>query len=120
MRYLPLPALFVMFLATPAAHAQGLEHFESFSRAIGKGVSIVDRGGLIREGIVEAATADAVTMRFGPVIESIPRAAIASAERLKDDSSDGAFRGALLGLLLAILIARRAMPKRSRLLTDRV
>jgi len=103
MRYLILRVLFVIFVAAPAAHAQGLEEFSGFLRAIGKEVSIVDRSGLIREGIVEAATADGVTLRVGSATRLFPRAEIASAERMKDDSSDGAFRGALLGLAIILV-----------------
>jgi hypothetical protein len=103
MRYLIVPVLFVVFVAAPAAHAQGIEDFKSFSRAIGKEVSLVDRSGVIREGIVEAATADAVTLRFGSATSSFLRAEIASAERLKDQSSDGAIKGALWGLLVIVL-----------------
>ena len=103
MRYLILPVLFVMFVATPAAHAQRLEDFSGFSRAIGKEVSVVDRSGLIREGIVEAATADDVQLRFGSATQWFPRAEIASAERLKDESSDGAVKGALWGILLGLM-----------------
>ena len=103
MSYRLLAVLFVMLVSTPVAYAQGLEDFSAFSRAIGKEVSVVDRTGLIREGIVEAATADDVTLRFGAATQSFRRAEIASAERLRDESSDGAIRGLLWGLLLAVL-----------------
>ena len=102
MRHLTLPVLFAVFVAVPV-QAQGLEDFASFSRAIGKEVSIVDSSGLLHEGIIEAATADAVTLRFGSATQSFPRAQIASGERIKDESSDGAIKGALWGLLLIIL-----------------
>ncbi len=72
MRYLILPVLFVMFVSTPAAHAQGREDFKGFSRAIGKEVSVVERSGLVHEGIVEAVTADDVTLRFGSTMQRIP------------------------------------------------
>jgi hypothetical protein len=65
MRHLLLSVLFVILVSAPAAYAQGLEAFLNISRAIGKEVSVVDRSGLIREGILEAATADAVTLRVG-------------------------------------------------------
>lgn len=103
MRDLILPVLFVIFVAAPAAHAQGLEDFSGFLRAIGKEVSIVDRSGLIREGIVEAATADGVTLRVGSATRLFTRAEIASAERLKDDSSDGAVKGALVALAMILV-----------------
>ena len=103
MRYLVLPVLFVLFGATPYAHAQGLADFKSFSRAIGKEVSIVDRSGLINEGVLEAVTVDAVTLRVGSATQSFPRAEIASAERMKDQRLDGAAMGAVVGFALAFL-----------------
>ena len=103
MRHLVLPALFVTVVAIPAAQAQGLEDFKSLSRAIGKEVSVVDRGGLIREGIVEAATADGVKLRVGSTTEWFPRSDIASAERMKDESSDGAIKGAIWALAVALI-----------------
>jgi hypothetical protein len=102
MRYLLLPVVFVI-VATSAAHAQALEDFSNISRAIGKEVSIVDRIGLVREGVLEAVTADAVTLRVGSATTQLERAVIASAERIKDDSSDGAIRGALLGLAIILV-----------------
>jgi hypothetical protein len=106
MRSLILPVLFVMFVATPAAHAQGLEDFESFSRAIGKEISVVDRSGLIREGILEAATADVITLRLGSTTHSFPRAEVAGAEYMKDGRRDGAFKGAILGVITGALTLR--------------
>ncbi len=103
MRYSTLPLLFVICVAAPAAHAQGLEDFAGISRAIGKEVSVVQRSGLIREGIVEAVTADTVTLRVGSATERLPRADIASAERMKDESSDGAVKGALWALAVALI-----------------
>ena len=103
MRYPLLQVLFVMFVSAPAAHAQRLEDFSNMSRAIGKEVSIVDRSGLIREGIIEAATADAVTLRIGSASQRLLRADIASAERMKDESSDGARRGAIWALAVALI-----------------
>ena len=106
MGYLILPALILMLLPTPGARAHELEDFSRFSRAIGKEVSLVDRSGLIREGILEAATADGVTLRFGSATESFPRAEVASAERVKDGRIDGSVKGALLGIVLTALASQ--------------
>jgi hypothetical protein len=103
MGYRPLLALFVLCVAAPPAHAQGLEDFARFSRAIGKEVSVVDVSGLVREGVVEAVTADEVALRVRSGTLRIPRADVVSAERLKDESSDGAYKGALWALLLALV-----------------
>lgn len=94
-----LPVLLAVLLTAPAAHAQGIKDFLNFSRAIGKEVSVTDRNGFIREGIVEAVTADQVTLRIGATTESFPRTVVASADRVKDERVDGAVKGALLGLL---------------------
>jgi hypothetical protein len=40
-----------------------------------------------------------VTMRFASGLQSIPRAEIAKAERLKDGTADGVAKGILVGLL---------------------
>lgn len=114
MRYLLLPVLFIMFVATPVVHAQGLEDFSRLSRAIGKEVSIVDRGGLVREGMVEAVTADAVTLRFGSATVSFPRAEIARAERMRDGRSDGAIKGAIFAVITGALAVRAYPPGSDR------
>lgn len=106
MRYLLLPVLFVMFVATPAADAQGIDDFKRFLRAIGKEVSVVGRSGLVHEGIVEAVTADDVTLRFGSTSQQISRAEIARAEQMKDGRRDGAFKGAIFGVITGALALR--------------
>jgi hypothetical protein len=103
MRDLISQVLFVVFVAASTARAQGLDDLKSFSRAIGKDVSVVDRSGRIREGTVEEATADGVRLRVGSVTEWLPGPEIASAERMKDKSSDGALRGALWALAVALI-----------------
>lgn len=106
MGYLILPTLILMLLPTPGASANQLEDFSRLSRAIGKEVSLVDQSGLIREGIVEAATADGVTLRFGSATQSFPRAEVASAERTTDGRIDGTIKGALLGLVMGAMASQ--------------
>ena len=105
MRYWILPVLFVTFAAAPAAAQQvrEIEDFGNLSRAIGKKVSIVDLSGQIREGVIEAADWKEVTLRNKSGKEWLSRADIASAERMKDDSSDGAIRGALFALSMILV-----------------
>ena len=100
MGYLIVPTLLLIFLPSPEQRAHRLEDFSRLSRAVGKEVSLVDRSGLIHEGIVEAATVDGVTLRVGSATVSFPRAEVASAERVKDGRIDGAIRGALIGAVL--------------------
>ena len=99
MGYAIFPVLFVVLVFAPSARAQGLEDFGRFSRAIGDKVSVTDRGGLVREGIVEAATADEITLRFGSLTHRLPRVEIASAEWMKDGRRDGAIKGAIFGAI---------------------
>ena len=106
MGYLILPTLILMLLPTPGARAHQLEDFSRFSRAIGQEVSLVDKNGLIREGVLEAATADGVTLRFGSATESFPRGEVASAERTTDGRIDGTIKGALLGIVLTALASQ--------------
>lgn len=100
-----LPVLFVIIAAAPAAAQQvrELEDFGNLSRAIGKKVSIVDASGQIREGVIEAADWNEVTLRNKAGRQWLSRTQIASAERMKDDSSDGAIRGALFALSMILV-----------------
>jgi len=106
MSYLILPALLLVFLPAPGAHADRLEDFSRFSRAIGEEVSLVDRSGLIREGMVEAATVDGITLRVGSATQSLPRAEVARADRMTDGRIDGAIKGALVGLVMTALASQ--------------
>jgi len=94
--------LLFMFTPLTGAAAQGLQDFARFSKAIGKEVVIVDHKGLIREGVVEAATGDSITLRFGSATQVFARAEIARADRLRDSPTDGAIKGAAVGLALAL------------------
>lgn len=114
MGYRTLPALFVMVLVTSAAHAQGLDDFANMARAIGKEVAIVDQSGVVREGIVEAATAEAVTMRFGSGTQSFPRTALARAERTRDGSADGALKGAIFAAITGLMAVQGYPPGSDR------
>ena len=106
MGYLILPALVLLFMPMPAVRAEQLEDFSRMSRAIGKEVALVDRGGLIRNGILEGANADGVTLRVGSATQSFARAEVASAARTKDGSIDGAIKGALLGFVLSAVASQ--------------
>ena len=114
MSYRTLPALWFLFIATSAAHAQGLEDFSKVSRAQGKEVVVVDQSGLVRQGIVEAATEGAVTLRFGSSTQSFPRASVARVERLRDGSADGALKGAVLAAVVGVLVVQGYPPGSDR------
>jgi hypothetical protein len=103
MRYVLGSVLMVMIVSASPAAAQGLEDFSRFAKALGKEVSIVDHDGRATEGVVETATSDRVLLRVGGDARWFTAAEIANAERLKDDSSDGAWRGALWALVFALI-----------------
>ena len=106
MGYLILPVLVIVFVPLGPCPDQ-LEDFSRFSRAIGQQVALVDHGGVFREGIVDAATAESVTLRVGSIKTSFPRAGVARADRTKKDSSiDGALKGALIGFALTALASQ--------------
>lgn len=92
--------LLLSLLPLSEASAQQLETFARFSRALGQEISIVDQNGLIREGVLEAATDERIVLRFGSVSQTFVRTDIATAERLKDSPKDGAVKGAVFGLVI--------------------
>lgn len=96
-------ALIVIVAAAPTARAQAVEDFAVFQKAIGKDVSIVDRNGLVREGVVDTVTAAGVSLRVGSGQAWLARAEIANAERMKDDSGDGALKGLIWAVVIAVI-----------------
>jgi hypothetical protein len=103
MGYRTVLTLIVIAAAAPAAHAQAVEDFAVLTRAIGKDVSVVDRSGLTREGVIDTVTADGVSLRVGSGQLWLARDEIASAERMKDDSGDGALKGLIWAVVLALV-----------------
>lgn len=85
--------------AVPVAYAQQADDLSRFSRAIGREVSIVERSGLVREGVVETVTADEVVLRVGSSTQRLPGDAIARAALMKDGRRDGAIKGAIFGAI---------------------
>lgn len=111
MRYLLFP-VFLIAMAQPtqatAQPAQGkaaqrLADFSRFSKAINKEISLVEADGTVREGVLVAADSDSITMKFASGARSFAHRQIASAERMKDERSDGAVNGLAWGLLLALM-----------------
>ena len=97
--------LLLIFAPPPDSSGDRLSDFSRLSKAIDTQIAIVDQEGIVREGVVTAATADAVTMRFGAGTRSFPRAEVMSAERLRDGRRDGAIKGAIFGVVMALLTA---------------
>lgn len=93
--------VFLMLVSVTSSMAQGLEDFTRFSKAIGKEVSIVDRSGVVREGVVEAVTDQNVMLRLGSGSQTVVRSEIVRADRMRDSNVDGVIKGLLLRLLMA-------------------
>ena len=104
MRYIVLSALLFLLAAPTPARAQGLDDFSRFSKAINKQIALVEADGTVREGILTAATADGVTVRFPSGEKTFPRATVASAERTHDGKVDGAIKGAVLAALMSAVM----------------
>lgn len=86
----------------PAASSKPSRNQRKFARvaeAIGERILLTDSSGIVRDGVLADMTADALTMRFGATTQTFAREKVASAERLKDPTSDGVAKGVLLGLL---------------------
>lgn len=97
--------LFVILLAAQNALAQD-DNFSRFAKAVGQEISLVDRDGVVREGLLSAVGADQVTMTFGGGQQTFNRVDIFRVERLRDGVTDGAFKGAIFGGLLGLLLGR--------------
>jgi hypothetical protein len=76
-----------------------LADFSRLAKAQGAGISLVDRDGTVREGVLASATADQLTMQFGAGQKTFARTEVAAAERLRDGRKDGAIKGAIFGAI---------------------
>ena len=115
MGYLIVPTLLVILFAPAPASKPALADFGRFSKAIGQQISIVDTQGVVHEGTLRAASSAGVTMQFGPTTRMFQSGSIASAERLRDRSFDGAIRGALFGIVYGVLASQGATNDRQAL-----
>jgi hypothetical protein len=102
---LVLPILMLFFMGPDRdGPGQELTDFSRFTKAIGAEIAIVDRDGIVREGLVTAASADELTMSFSGVERTFSRDVVASGERLKDGSRDGFIKGAIFGAIAAAVV----------------
>jgi hypothetical protein len=83
---------------------QALADFSRLSRAIGTEISLVDRDGTVREGLVAAASGDELTVLFGSGSRAFLRDDVVSAERLRDARKDGAIKGAIFGAVIGLIV----------------
>lgn len=102
MGLLVIPFMLLAVTSPAKAEAGKLADFSRMSKAINAEVALVDAGGIVREGILTAATADAVTMRFAGNDRSFARAEVASAERVRDSTRDGLIKGMVFGAVTGV------------------
>jgi hypothetical protein len=106
MDFLIVPIMIVAIaLPTGKIHAPVPSDFSRFAKHLGQQISLVDTDGIVREGVLTAATADGVQMDFGGGQKLFPRSDVVSAERLHDGSIDGAIKGAVFGAVMGLLVA---------------
>ena len=99
-----IPLLLLLFVPDHYSDAQ-LADFARLNKSVGTQIAIIDRDGVVREGLLAAATADALTMDFSGTTKTFSRDVIATAERLRDGRLDGTIKGALFGLLVGLYVA---------------
>ncbi len=99
MGFIIVPLLIIGLAAPSNPSAETLSNFSRFSKAIGQEIALVDRDGVVREGILTAAATDSVNVCFGSGTTTISREVVVSAERLRDSQKDGAIKGAVLGAI---------------------
>lgn len=107
MGVLLVPMLIIIALApTPQPSDAALADFSRFSKALGQNVTLVDREGTVREGLVSSSTADSVTLAFGAGERIFARADVIKAERSRDGVKDGIIKGALFGGIVGVFAAQ--------------
>ena len=97
--------LFLLFLIPGPQPADSLIDFSRLARAQGAQISLTDLEGLVLEGTLTSAGADALTMEFGNRQRVFTKDSIASADRVPDRAIDGLIKGALFGVLLGFVAA---------------
>jgi hypothetical protein len=95
-----------VFAPTPSSLEHAVGDFGRFSEVINQQIALVEMDGTVREGIVQAASASELTMRFGSGEKTFQRDVIASAERLRDRRVDGTIKGAIFGTVMGLLVAQ--------------
>jgi hypothetical protein len=96
------PLILLLTLAPSTPDAKKLADFSRMSKAIHMEVALIDSSGVIREGRLIAATADALTLATPSGQRSFQRAEIAGAERIRDGRRDGLIKGMVFGAVTGI------------------
>ena len=103
MGVLVVPFLLIAIMAPhPKTPDHVLADFARLANAHGTEISLVDRDGTVREGLLASATADQLTMQFGAGQKTFARTEVVAAERLRDRRKDGLIKGAIFGAVTGL------------------
>jgi hypothetical protein len=94
--------LLAIIVPNPKPPDNVLADFARLAKAQGAEISLVDRDGTVREGVLASATADQLTMQFGAGQKAFARTEVVAAERLRDGRKDGAIKGAIFGAITGL------------------
>ena len=105
MGILTLPAVIIVILLPGFTPAHTLADFARFGQAQGEEIAVVDMFGTERLGKVIAATDTSVTLGFGAATRTFDRGDVFKADRLRDGTRDGLFKGMAVGALVGWMAA---------------
>ena len=96
--------LLLPIIPLPPPSADALADFSRMSKALNTEVAIVDQEGVVREGILTAATKDDLIIAVGSGSKTFSREVVMSADRKTDSRKDGAIKGAIFGAILGTFV----------------
>jgi hypothetical protein len=96
--------------SNPTSAESRLANFSRIAKAAGESISFITSDGMVREGLLVSASADAITMKFAGGEQVFSKSTIASVERMRDTTGDGALTGAAFGALLGVLFVAGGAP----------
>ncbi len=102
--WLPWMLVFVI-LRAPAENGGAPMDFARLAEAIGEHIAVTGPEGVVREGLLTAATADVITMKFAAAPMTFPKSEVVSADRLRDRTRDGFIKGAAFGGIMALIVS---------------
>ncbi|HYE87573.1 MAG TPA: hypothetical protein VEA16_14520 [Vicinamibacterales bacterium] len=108
MKILIAVPLILLLSADKVSAQQAHADFSRFARALGQEIVLVDREGVVREGVLADVNADQLTMTFGGGQKTFTQAEIFSADRVRDRTLDGAIKGAIVGGVLGLMMQAKS------------
>jgi hypothetical protein len=70
--------------SNPTSAESRLANFSRIAKAAGESISFITSDGMVREGLLVSASADAITMKFAGGEQVFSKSTIASVERMRD------------------------------------